>query len=123
MVVKMMLQLESAKILRKTLSFCAHHRWFLAITEMVLAYEVCDRMHAPLHMPKTLETCKITPCFIQKASRCAADRTSKTTTLFIFHFLCNTDLTRKSCVLIFYIIGEVVKIALSFHFLYIIKKA
>ena len=30
---------------------------------------------------------KSTPCLIKKASRCAADRTSKTTTFFIFHFL------------------------------------
>ena len=41
----------------------------------------------PLHMPKTLETCKNSmPCLIKKASRCAADRTSKTTTFFIFTF-------------------------------------
>ena len=33
---------------------------------------------------------KSTPCFIKKASRCAADRTSKTT-CFIFHFLYNTQ--------------------------------
>ena len=35
---------------------------------------------------------KSMPCFIQKASRCAADRMSKTTMLFIFHFLYNTDI-------------------------------
>ena len=29
---------------------------------------------------------KITLCLIKKASRCAADRKSKTTTFFIFHF-------------------------------------
>ena len=52
------------------------------------AYEACDRMHMPLHTPETLEACKKTmPSLIKKASRCAADRTSKTTTFFIFHFL------------------------------------
>ena len=30
---------------------------------------------------------KSTPCLIKKASRCAADRTSKTTKFLIFHFL------------------------------------
>ena len=30
---------------------------------------------------------KSTPCLINKASRCAAYRTSKTTTFLIFHFL------------------------------------
>ena len=52
------------------------------------AYELYDRTCMPLHMPKTLETCKKNmPGLIQKASRCAADRTSKTTLFFIFHFL------------------------------------
>ena len=32
---------------------------------------------------------KRTPCLIKKTSRCAADRTSKTTTFCIFHFLQN----------------------------------
>ena len=55
--------------------------------EQVLTYEACDCTRMPLHMPKTLETCKKRmPFLIQKASRCAADRTSKTT-FFIFHFL------------------------------------
>ena len=44
--------------------------------EQVLTYEACDCTRMPLHMP----------FLIQKASRCAADRTSKTT-FFIFHFL------------------------------------
>ena len=30
---------------------------------------------------------KSTPCLIKKASRCVTDRTSKTTTFLIFHFL------------------------------------
>ena len=51
------------------------------------AYEACDRRRTPLHIPKTLEMCKKNmSCLIKKASRCAADRTAKTTTFFIFHF-------------------------------------
>ena len=46
-----------------------------------------------LHMPKTLQTCKKSMlCLIKKASRCAADCTSKTTTPFIFHFLYKTKI-------------------------------
>ena len=52
------------------------------------AYEACNHMHMPLHIPKTLEMCKKSmPCLIKKASMCAANRTSKTTACFIFHFL------------------------------------
>ena len=44
--------------------------------------------HTPLHTPKTFEPSKKSmPCLINKASRCAAYRTSKTTTFLIFHFL------------------------------------
>ena len=35
-------------------------------------------------------------CLIQKASRCPAHRMSKTTTLFIFHFLYNTKILREN---------------------------
>ena len=53
-----------------------------------LACEACDHTGTPPHTPKTLETCKkSTPCLIKKASRRAADRTSKTTMFLIFHFL------------------------------------
>ena len=38
---------------------------------------------------------KHTPCLIQKALRCAADHTSKTTITFIFHFLYNTKIYKK----------------------------
>ena len=44
---------------------------------------------------------KSTPCLIKKASRCAADRTSKTTTFFIFHFLCNTKILQENHVYLF----------------------
>ena len=73
------------------------------VTPQASAYEVCDRMHMPLDTPKTLETWgkKSTPFFIQKASRCAADRTSKATTLFIFHFLYNTKILRENHVYLF----------------------
>ena len=75
---------------------------FAIIYLQASAYEACDRTRTPLHTPKTLETCKkkSTPCLIRKASRSAADRTSKTTTCFI------------------YFIGSVVKVVLYLHFLY-----
>ena len=44
---------------------------------------------------------KSMPYFIQKASRCAADRMSKTTMLFIFHFLYNTDILWENHVHLF----------------------
>ena len=47
---------------------------------------------------------KSTPCFIQKASRRVADRTSKTTTtLFIFHFLYSTKILRDYHLYLFFI--------------------
>ena len=60
---------------------------------------------------------KSTPCLIDKGSRCAADRTSKTT-FFIFHFLYkeHKDLTGKACFI--YLIGSVVEIVLYLHFHY-----
>ena len=42
---------------------------------------LCIRLKRQRHAKKNK------PCLIKKASRCAADRTSKTTTFFIFHFL------------------------------------
>ena len=39
---------------------------------------------------------KSTPCLIKKASRRAADRTSKTTTFFIFHYLWITKILRQN---------------------------
>ena len=46
---------------------------------------------------------KSTPCLIQKASRCAADRTPRTITLFIFHFLHNTKILREHHMYLFFI--------------------
>ena len=71
-------------------------------------------MHMPLHTPKTLEMCKkkSMPCLIQRASRCAAVCMSKTTTVFIFHFLYNRKILRENDVFIFYFVGSVVKITL-----------
>ena len=46
---------------------------------------------------------KSMPCLIKRASRCATDRTSKTM-FFIFRFLYNTDLTRKSCVFLIWLV-------------------
>ena len=58
-----------------------------------------------------------TSCFIKKASRCATDHTSKTTTFFIFRFLYNTKILRENHVYC-YLLGSVVKIVLCLHFLY-----
>ena len=58
----------------------------------------------PLHTPKALEMCKKSmPCLLQKASRCAADCKSKTTMLFIFHFLYNSEILWENFVYLFFI--------------------
>ena len=57
---------------------------------------LCTRLKCYRHAKKS------TPCLIKKASRCAADRTSKTT-FFIFHFLCNTKIVRENHVYLFVI--------------------
>ena len=63
--------------------FLLNVSWAIYNSHQASAYEARDRTRTPLHTPKTLETCKkSTPCLIQKASRCAADRTSKTTGFF-----------------------------------------
>ena len=50
------------------------------ISLQALAYEACDHTRMPLHMPKTLETCKkSTPCLIKSSLRCVTDHTSKAT--------------------------------------------
>ena len=50
------------------------------ISLQALAYEACDHTRMPLHMPKTLETCKkSTPCLIKSCLRCVTDHTSKAT--------------------------------------------
>ena len=54
------------------------------------------------------------PCLIQKASRCAADRMSKTIVFYLSLSIKHKDLMRKSCVFIFYFIGSVVKIVFLF---------
>ena len=46
---------------------------------------------------------KSTPCLIKKASRRAADRTSKTTTSLIFHFLWNKKILQENHVYLFVI--------------------
>ena len=38
------------------------------------------------------------PCLIQKAPKCVADGTSKTTVFFLSLFIKHEDLTKKSCV-------------------------
>ena len=64
---------------------------------------VWSHAHAS-NTPKTLDMCKkSTPCLIQKASRCVSDHTSKTTMLFIFHFLYNTKILRENHAYLFFI--------------------
>ena len=53
--------------------------------------------------PKTDMCKKSTPCLIQKASRRVSDHTSKTTMLFIFHFLYNTKILRENHTYLFFI--------------------
>ena len=87
-----------------------------AMVHQASAYETCDRTRMPLHMPKTLETCKkSTPCLIQKASKCAADCTSKTSVFYLSLSIKHKYLTRKSSVFIFYFIGENCMFLFSLH--------
>ena len=46
---------------------------------------------------------KSTPSLIKKAWRCVADRTSKTLTFFIFHFLWNTKILQENHAYLFVI--------------------
>ena len=56
---------------------------------------------------------KNTPCLIKKASRCAADRTLKQQVFYLSLSIKHKDVTRKSCVFVYYFIGSVVKMVLS----------
>ena len=67
-----------------------------------LAYEACDRKCTPLHMPKTELSKKNIPCLVQKASRCAADCTSKTSVFYLWLSL-NTKILEKNHVCLFFI--------------------
>ena len=58
---------------------------------------------------------KSMPCLIKKASWCAADCTSKTTTFYYLSLsIKHKDLTRKSVYLFVYFIGSVEKIVFKF---------
>ena len=50
---------------------------------------------------------------IKKASRCAADRTLKQQVFYLSLSIKHKDVTRKSCVFVYYFIGSVVKMVLS----------
>ena len=67
-----------------------------------LAYKTCDRKRTPLHMPKTELCKKIIPCLVQKASRCAADCTSKTSVFYLWLSI-NTKILWKNHVCLFFI--------------------
>ena len=82
-----------------------------ARTLQASAYETCDCTRMPLHTPKTLDTCiKIKPCWIKKASRCAADRMS--------HTFYKIQRSYETIICICYFIRSFVKIVLYLHFLY-----
>ena len=68
-------------------------------------YEACDRTRARLRtcLKHWRRAKKCTSCLIKKASRRVADRTSKTTTFFIFHFLWNIKILRENHVYLFVI--------------------
>ena len=61
----------------------------------------CARLYTCLKHQRHAK--KSMPFLIQKASRCAADHTAKTTMLFIFHFLYNTKILRENHVYLFFI--------------------
>ena len=69
----------------------------------------CGRLCARLKHLRCAK--KSTSCLIKKASRRAADCTSKAT-FFIFHSVKHKNIKRKSCIFICYFIGSVVKIVL-----------
>ena len=86
----MVLQLKSLDVWISRMSICKDFLNRACALHNLLFPKICaeECTRTPLLTPKTLETCKqSTPCLTQKASRCAADRTSKKTTFFIFHFL------------------------------------
>ena len=81
------------------------------ISLQALAYEACDHTRMPLHMPKTLETCKKRHLVWLKVLRGVRQITRLRQHFFKY-------LTRKSCIFISYFIDSVVKIVLYLHFLY-----
>ena len=83
-----------------------------------LAYEACDHMRMLLLMPKTLETYKkSTPCLIQKASKCAADCTSKKTFFSFTFYKTQRSYQKIMCVyfLFHWFSGENCMFLLSLH--------
>ena len=90
----------------------------LYINKQASAHEACNRTRTSMHTPKTLEACKkIRPCLIKKASRCAADRTSKTNVFYVpLSLKYKRSYEKIMCIYCF--IGSVIKIVLYLHFLY-----
>ena len=87
-------------------------KWFsyyILLTDLISLSD-CRLRHMRRAIARThLFTClkhlgrakKSTPCLIKKASRCAVDRTSKTTTFFIFHI--NAKVLRENHMYLFFI--------------------
>ena len=101
-----MTQLVQKYLTRLRLGLCHlnEHKFshnFQDCLNQALAYQACNRRRMPLHMLKTLETCKKKSlfCLIKKASRCAADRTSKTITLtFTFYIITQRSYEKIMCI-------------------------
>ena len=74
-------------------------------TRLVIA---CTRLCTCLKHQRRAK--KSLPCLIQKASRCVADRTSNISVFYLSLSIKHKDLTRKSCLFIFYLIGSEVKV-------------
>ena len=83
------------------------------------AYEACDHTCTPLHMPKTLETCK-KACLVSLKKLQGVQQIAhlKQQRFLSFTFYKTLRILQENHALICYFIGSVVKIVLYLHFLY-----
>ena len=86
---------------------------FLSISLIqVSAYEACNRTRTPLHTLKRLERCKRKHALFDSKSFkvCGKSHVENKSVFYFSLSIKHKDLTRESCVFIFYFIGSVVKI-------------
>ena len=85
--------------------------WSICLIQ-VSAYEACDRTRTPLHTRKRLETCKRKHALFDSKSFkvCGKSHVENKSVFYFSLSIKHKDLTRESCVFIFYFIGSVVKI-------------
>ena len=78
----------------------------------VSAYEACDRTRTPLHTLKILERCKRKHALFDSKSFkvCGKSHVENKSVFYFSLSIKHKDLTRESCVFIFYFIGSLVKI-------------